>query len=88
MREISTTSGVPPNYPHKLTKTAEPWLGGGAAFRRLRTARPRHVGCSSLLPLPVLVAAVGAPLQGSRHGGRLLQLRVNTLAGPTVRVYP
>ena len=43
----------PANYPHKLTKTAEPWLGGGAAFRRIRTARPRHVGCSSLLPLRV-----------------------------------
>ena len=23
---------MPPNYPHKLTKTAEPWLGGGAAL--------------------------------------------------------
>jgi len=22
---------VPPNDPHKLTKAAEPWLGGGAA---------------------------------------------------------
>jgi hypothetical protein len=25
-----------PNNPHKLTKAAEPWLGGGAAFGRLQ----------------------------------------------------
>ena len=44
---------VPANCPHKLTKTAEPWLGGGAASGRLRTARGRHVGCTWLLPLRV-----------------------------------
>src|ERR1051325_1043427 len=51
-----------PNCPHKLTKTADPWLGGGAAFGRLRTARGRHVGCSSLPPLRVS--------RGSRRAAR------------------
>ena len=51
-----------PNCPHKLTKTAEPWLGGGAAFGRLRTARGRHVGCTSLLLLHVS--------RGSRRAAR------------------
>jgi hypothetical protein len=52
---------MPPNYPHKLTKTAEPWLGGGAAFGRLQlhargtsaALRSRHF---------VLVAAAAVPL--------------------------
>ena len=51
---------VPPNCPHKLTKTAEPWLGGGAASggSELRAAvtsaavRSRHC---------MLVAAAAAP---------------------------
>src|ERR1044071_8083933 len=68
----------PPNCPHKLTKTAEPWLGGGAAFGRLRTARGRHVGCSSLLLLHVSGGSRRAA-RGGRHGGRFLQLRVTTL---------
>ena len=42
----------PPNYPHKLTKP--PSLGSAAEPPRAApTARPRHVGCSSLLPLRV-----------------------------------
>jgi hypothetical protein len=69
------------NCPHKLTKTAEPWLGGGAAFGRLRTARGRHVGCSSLPPLHVSRGSRRAA-QGGRNGRRLLQLRVSTLARP------
>ena len=70
-----------PNYPHKLTKAAEPWLGGGAALGRLRTARGRHVGCSSLPPLHVSRGSRRAA-RGGRQGGRLLQLRVSTLARP------
>ena len=49
---------------------------------RLRTARPRHVGCSSRHC--VLVAAAAAPLPGGRHGGRLLQLRVSALGALTI----
>ena len=51
----------PPNYPHKLTKTAEPWLGGGAALggselhARVTPAAVRYCYC-------VLVAAAAAPL--------------------------
>ena len=69
---------VRPNYPHKLTKTAEPWLGGGAALggselhARVTSAAVRFRHC-------VLVAAAAAPLQGGRHGRRLLQLRVIAL---------
>ena len=71
-----------PNYPHKLTKTAEPWLGGGAALggselhSRVTSAavRSRHF---------VLVAAAAVPLPGGRHGRRLLQLRVSALDGQT-----
>ena len=68
----------PPNCPHKLTKTAEPWLGGGAALggselhARVTSAAVRS--CHF-----VLVAAAAAPLLGGRHGGRLLQLRVIAL---------
>jgi hypothetical protein len=70
---------VAPNCPHKLTKTAEPWLGGEPplggsnctpASRRLQFAPATAF----------LVAAAAAPLPGGRHGGRLLQLRVSTLA--------
>jgi hypothetical protein len=56
-----TLALVRPNCPHKLTKTAEPWLGGGAAFGRLQlharvtTAAVRSCHC-------VLVAAAAAPL--------------------------
>jgi len=56
-------SKKPPNCPHKLTKTAELWLGGGAALggselhARVTSAavRSRHF---------VLVAAAAAPLPG------------------------
>src|ERR1051326_6498023 len=67
-----------PNCPHKRTKTAEPWLGGGAAVggselhaRGTPSAvRSRHCG---------LVAAGAGPLPEGRGGGGLLQLRVITL---------
>ena len=72
-------SQKPPNCPHKLTKTAEPWLGGEPP-RAARTARGRHAGCSSLLPLHVSRGSRRAA-QGGRHGGRFLQLRVSLLAG-------
>ena len=71
---------TPANYPHKLTKTAEPWLGGGAAsggselHARVTSAAVRS--CHF-----VLVAAAAAPLFGGRDGGRSLQLRVSALAG-------
>src|ERR1043165_8394308 len=56
------------NCPHKLTKTAEPWLGGGAAFGRLRTARTRHGGWRSLLPLRVSRGRRPPPLlRGARR---------------------
>jgi len=50
----------PPNYPHKLTKTAEPWLGGGAALggselhAGVTPAAVRFCHCA-------LVAAAAAP---------------------------
>jgi len=69
-----------PNDPHKLTKAAERWLGGGAASGRLRTARGRHVGCFWLRPLRVRRRSRRAA-RGGRHGGRLLQLRVIALGG-------
>jgi hypothetical protein len=50
----------PPNCPHKLTKTAEPWLGGGAAWggselhAAVTSAAVRSRHC-------MLVAAAAAP---------------------------
>jgi hypothetical protein len=41
------------NCPHKLTKAAGPLARRRSRLGRLRTARTRHVGCSSLLPLRV-----------------------------------
>jgi hypothetical protein len=41
------------NDPHKLTKAAGPLARRRSRLGRLRTARTRHVGCSSLLPLRV-----------------------------------
>src|ERR1051325_4851617 len=67
-----------PNCPHKLTKAAERWLGGGAAFGRLQlharvtSAADRSCRCA-------LVAAAVVPLSGCRHGRRPLQLRVISL---------
>src|ERR1051325_632580 len=58
-----------PNCPHKLTKPADPWLGGGAAFGRLRTARGRHVGCSSLPPLRGSGGRRRAARGGAGRGG-------------------
>jgi hypothetical protein len=53
-----------PNCPHKLTKAAEPWLGGGAAFGRLQL----HAA-SRRLPVRscrfALVAAAAVPLTGA-----------------------
>ena len=70
-----------PNYPHKLTNAAEPWLGGGAAL-----GGSNCTPASRRLPVRsghcVLVAAAAAPLPGGRHGRRPLQLRVSALAGP------
>ena len=69
---------MPPNYPHKLTKTAEPWLGGGAALGGSELhARVTSAAVRSATPL--LVAAAAAPLPGGRRGRRLLQLRVSAL---------
>ena len=45
----------------QAAKAAERWLGGGAAFGRLRTAR-RHGGCTSLPPRQASVAAATIPL--------------------------
>ena len=42
-----------PNCPDKLTKAAEPWLGGGAAFGRLQLHARVTSAASSLLPLRV-----------------------------------
>src|ERR1043165_5673926 len=39
------------NYPHKLTKTAEPWLGGGAA---LGGSELQARGTSAAISLPPL----------------------------------
>ena len=49
-----------PNYPHKLTKTAEPWLGGGAALG----GSELHAGVTSAAVRSrhcVLVAAAAVP---------------------------
>ena len=69
-----------PNCPHKLTKAAEPWLGGGAAFGRLQLHARVTSAASSLLPLRVGRGSRRAPNWG-RRGRRLLQLRVITLGG-------
>src|ERR1051325_11611659 len=76
---------MPPNYPHKLTKAAEPWLGGGAASggsnctpaaRRLQVA-PAAPRWSRQPPhRPRRTAPAG------RCGGPLSQRRVITLAAP------
>src|ERR1051325_10939211 len=66
----------PANYPHKLTKTAEPWLGGSELHARVTSAAVRS--CHF-----VLVAAAAAPLSCGRRGRRLLQLRVIALCGCT-----
>ena len=53
--------GEAPNYPHKLTKTAEPWLGGGAASggsELLASVTSAAVRSCQF----VLVAAAAAPL--------------------------
>src|ERR1051326_2654451 len=73
---------VPANCPHKLTKTAVPWLGGGATSG----ASELRAGVTSAavrFRYCMLVAAAAAPPEGGRHGGRLLQLRVITLGGRT-----
>jgi len=71
---LSRRISNPPNYPHKLTKAAERWLGGGAAsggselhgvtpaaLRSLRiTRQSRRLPCRS----------------AARRLRRLLQLRV------------
>jgi len=52
-----------PNDPHKLTKAAERWLGGGAASGRLQL----HAGVTSAAVRSsrfALVAAAAAPLLG------------------------
>src|SRR4029079_3051527 len=51
----------PSNYPHKLTKAAEPWLGGGAAFGRLHL-HPRISSVAVRSCHFVLVAAAVVPL--------------------------
>src|ERR1051325_11689503 len=73
-------SAAAPNCPHKLTKAAEPWLGGGAA---LGGSELHARGTSAAVRSChfVLVAAAGVPLSGCRHGRRSLQLRVIALAG-------
>ena len=63
----------PSNCPHKLTKTAEPWRGGGAALggselhARGTSAAVRSRHC-------MLVAAAAAPPVGGRHGGGFCSL--------------
>jgi hypothetical protein len=77
---ISRDDAVPANCPHKLTKTAEPWLGGEAALGGFEL----HAGVTSAAVRSrhcMLVAAAAAPPKGGRHGGRCLQLRVITLGG-------
>jgi len=72
----------PPNCPHKLTKAAEPWLGGGAALGRLQLhARVTSAAVRSCHF--VLVAAAVVPLSRGRRGGRSLQLRVIALDAQT-----
>ena len=66
------------NCPHKLTKTAEPWLGGGAAsggselHARGTSAAVRSCHC-------VVSRGSRRAASGGRQGRRLLQLRVSTL---------
>jgi hypothetical protein len=73
---------VAPNYPHKLTKTAEPWLGGGAASggselrARVTSAAVRSCHCMFSR------GSRRAAFRG-RRARRFLQLRVSTLARPT-----
>src|ERR1044071_3021684 len=74
-----------PNCPHKLTKTAEPWLGGGAPLGRLQLPA-RVTSAADRSCHFVLVAAAVVPLSRGRRGGRFLQLRVITLARPNDRV--
>src|ERR1043165_9307184 len=77
--QIAQKCHKPANYPHKLTKTAEPWLGGGAAL----SGSELHAGVTSAALRSsrcALVAAAAAPPEGGRHGGRSLQLRVIALA--------
>src|SRR4029079_6295601 len=63
----------PSNYPHKLTKAAEPWLGGGAAFGRLQLhARVTSAAVRSCHF--VLVAAGVGPLLLPGVAGRPLRL--------------
>ena len=63
----------PANYPHKLTKAADLWLGGGAAFgrgqlhARVTPAAVRSRHC-------VLVAAAAVPLPGAGAGGGFCSL--------------
>src|ERR1051325_9581163 len=80
LRHTPRAAQRPPNCPHKLTKTADPWLGGGPPCGRRQPPRPRHVGCSSLPPLRVSRGSRRAA-SGGRHGRRFLQLRVITLGG-------
>ena len=78
--QIAQKCHKPANYPHKLTKTAEPWLGGGAAL----SGSELHAGVTSAALRSsrcALVAAAAAPPVGGRRGGRLLQLRVIALGG-------
>jgi len=63
----------PPNDSHKLTKAAEPWLGGGAAFGRLQL-RARVTSAAVRSCLFVLVAAAAAPLPESGVVGGLCSL--------------
>src|ERR1043165_2972685 len=79
--QIAQKCHKPANYPHKLTKTAEPWLGGGAAL----SGSELHAGVTSAALRSsrcALVAAAAAPPEGGRHGGRSLQLRVSALGAP------
>ena len=46
-RRDAHANDAPVDCPHTLTKTAEPWLGGGAAFGR-RLARRREAGVGAL----------------------------------------
>ena len=59
----------PPIFPHKLTKAAEPWLGGGAAFGRLQLHARGTSAAISLLPLRVGRGSRRAAAEGRRSGG-------------------
>ncbi len=59
---------LPANCPHKLTKTAEPWLGGEPP-RAARTARGRHAGCSSLQLLRISRGSRRAAREAGMEGG-------------------